>query len=236
MIPQGRRTRTGGLTGRMVGSTKNEEKGRDFTGTLGRRSASDKQQAHDYGSTSDSISLHKARDMPVALKKGPGGASATAASAVKNGGPCNHYRMRAYISGPYLSRAMFLMEATAAAVVLPSWADDNSPHPVGQSDEAHGVDMVHMPWEYLVGSEGRRPCCQEGSRIAVTESSTSILDRAGAVDAGRCADFKVVPYWNGGFMSSVPEALNMERSDQSQPRRSGVDVSNVDFRFKLDLI
>lgn len=47
LIPQGRRTRTGGLTGKMVGSTQKEEKERDFTGTPGRRSAFDKQQAHD---------------------------------------------------------------------------------------------------------------------------------------------------------------------------------------------
>lgn len=145
--------------------------------------------------------------------------------------------MRAYISGPYLSRVMFLMEATAAAAVLPSWGDDNSPHLAGQSDGVHGVNRVHMPWACLVGIAGRRPCCQEeGARIAATESSTSILDRTGAVDASRCADFKVVPYWNGGFMSSAPEALNRERSDQPQPRRSGVDVSNVDLRFDLDLI
>lgn len=213
-----------------------KKKGRDFTGTPCRRSAFDKQQTHDYGSTSNLASLRTAQDMAVVPKEGPGDASATAASAAKTDGPCSHYQMRAYISDPYLPRVMLLMEA-AAAVVSPSWGDDNSPYLAGQSDGVHGVYWVHIPWGCFVGSVGRRPCCQEEcARIAAMESSTSILDRAGAVDACCCTEIKVVPYWNGGFMSSAPEALNRERSDQPQPLRSGFDFSNVDLRFIFDLI
>lgn len=79
-----------------------------------------------------------------------------------------------------------------------------------QSDEAHGVGRAHMPKAYwIVNADGRRPYSPvEGACIAATESSTSILERAGAVDTGRCADYKIVPYWNGGFMDLARETLN----------------------------
>lgn len=186
--------------------------------------ATDEQQAHGHGSTSDSISLRTEQNMPVYPWEGHGNAFATAAPAAMAGWPCSYYWMKAYILDPRSSQVIYLVTAiVAAAGVLPTPVDDSSQHLGGESAGVHGVDRVDMSWAYQAGSAGRRLCYRvEGARIAGTESSTSILDRAGAVEAGGCTGFKVVPYWDSDFSSR-----GIEQTGSGQVSHSRVGAESM---------